>query len=459
MKKIIITILFLLLLCFDKTLRAETPQQTNVLFLVDASFSMRKDWAGGTRWKSTTRLLIDLSDSLSKIPNVNFGIRLFGHLYDESESNCKDTKLELAIGKHEKNKVFEKLMSIRPKGITPIALSLEKAAKDFGEQRKDDKNILILITDGEESCNGNPCEIALLLQQKGIVLKPFIVGLALQENVVNYFNCFGKVINTNNHDELNIAMVNIIDEAIAKTTLQVNLLDQNKKPTETGVGMTFYDAASGISKFHFIHTLNAYSNPDTILLSPIFQYNIQVHTQPELWIKNVSLLRNKHSIVAIDASQGSLEFKLQNSVSKSIMLDRVKCLVYQKDSVQFFNIQKLFSQQKYLVGKYDLEILTLPRIYLKNIAIDPNKITHVEIPAPGLLTINKAYEYIGAIFYKNNNELTKLIDLKPELKQETIALQPGTYVLVYRSKFAKSGHNTITKTIEVESGGSLLVKL
>jgi hypothetical protein len=55
--------------------------------------------------------------------------------------------------------------------------------------------------------------------------------------------------------------------------------------------------------------------------------------------------------------------------------------------------------------------------------------------------------------------LTKLIDLKPELKQETIALQPGTYVLVYRSKFAKSGHNTITKTIEVESGGSLLVKL
>lgn len=459
MKKILFSILCFLLFIFDKPLRAETPQQTNVLFLVDASFSMRKDWTGGTRWKSTTRLLIDLADSLSKVPNVNFGIRLFGHLYDESESNCKDTKLELAIGKHEKDKVYEKLMTIKPKGITPIALSLEKAAKDFGEERKDDKNILILITDGEESCNGDPCKIALILQQKGIVLKPFIVGLALQENVVNYFNCFGKVINTNNHEEFSAAMVNIIDEAIAKTTLQVNLLDQNKKPTETGLGMTFYDASSGISKFHFIHTLNAYSNPDTILLSPIFNYDIQIHTQPEVWIKNVSLLRNKHLTVTTDASQGSLDFKLQNSVSKSIMLDRVKCLVYLKDSLTFFNVQKLFTQQKYLVGKYDLEILTLPRIYLKNIAIDPNKTTHVEIPAPGLLTINKTYEYIGAIFHKNKNELVKLIDLKTELKQETIALQPGTYVLVYRSKFAKSGHNTITKEIEIESGGSLLIKL
>ena len=93
-----------------------------------------------------------------------------------------------------------------------------------------------------------------------------------------------------------------------------------------------------------------------------------------------------------------------------------------------------------LTGKYDLEILTLPRIFINNVQIDDDKTTHIEIPTPGILTMNKSYEYYGVLFMQEKGELKKIYDLKPALKQETIALQPGKYSIVYRAKFKALSH-------------------
>lgn len=435
-----------------------TAQRTNILFLMDGSFSMRKEWTGGSKWKTATRTLSEIADSLSHIDNVYFGLRVFGHQYDESEANCKDSRLEVPLGRYNREKFLDRVSSIRPKGITPIAYALEKASRDFGEDITA-KNILILITDGEESCGGNPCEIATLLQERGVLLKPFVIGMSLTTQVADYFSCVGQTVNTNTDAEFNQKLKNIVDEAIAKTTIQVNLFNAQKQATETGVAMTFYDQQTGIAKHHFYHTLNAYGHPDTITISPLFTYAIQIHTLPERWIRNVTPLHNRHTIVGSDAAQGALDFSLQSNVSKSAIIERIKCILYQKDSTDFFHVQNLNTSIRYLVGKYDAEILTLPRTYLKNITIDPNKTTHVEIPSPGILTINKSYEYFGSIFIEQKSQLVKLYDLTPEQKQETIVLQPGKYLLVYRSKFAKSGHNTINKTFEITTGGSLSLNL
>src|SRR5690606_26909979 len=105
-------------------------------------------------------------------------LRLFGHLYNDSEKNCRDSRLELALGRHSKSRVLNKLKAVRPRGITPIAYSIEKSVNDFN-QATSGRNILILITDGEEACGGDPCKVARELQQRGIILKPFVIGIAL----------------------------------------------------------------------------------------------------------------------------------------------------------------------------------------------------------------------------------------------------------------------------------------
>jgi Ca-activated chloride channel family protein len=100
--------LMLLVLMAPLSAFAQNHQKTNILFLMDASFSMRKDWDGGTKWKTAVNTLTEIVDNTSHIENVNIGLRLFGHLYDESESNCKDTRLELPIGKYTKERFANK---------------------------------------------------------------------------------------------------------------------------------------------------------------------------------------------------------------------------------------------------------------------------------------------------------------------------------------------------------------
>ena len=71
-----------------------------------------------------------------------------------------------------------KIKMAQPKGTTPIAYSLEKSGADFPECANC-RNIIILITDGEEECEGDPCAVSAALQSKGIVLKPFVIGVGL----------------------------------------------------------------------------------------------------------------------------------------------------------------------------------------------------------------------------------------------------------------------------------------
>lgn len=458
LKRIASYIVFFCLIFSTEVSNAQAIQRTRVLFLLDASFSMRKGWDESNKWQVATTTLQSLADSFSTFQNVEMGLRIFGHLFDEGEHNCKDSRLEIPIGLDFSNRLSSKLRSIKPKGITPIAYSIEKAALDFGEVNTG-KNILILITDGEEACEGDPCKVSIALQKNNIVLKPFVIGMSLSKTGVDNFNCIGKTVNTNSAKEFREQLKRLVEEAISKTTLQINLNDAFQNATETDVNMSFYDAETGILKYNFYHSLNAKGLPDTITISPLFKYNIQVHTIPNIKVENVLLEKNRHNIIEVNAAQGFLHFKLQGAISKSAAVDRIKCLVHPIKEAITLHSQKINSKEKYLVGKYELEILTLPRIYIESVKIDQSKTTTVEIPAPGILTINKSYEYFGAILLQEGKNTTKLYDLQPSLKQETIALQPGKYHLVYRSKFAKTIHTTVDKEFEIISGGSVGLKL
>ena len=431
--------------------------RTRILFLVDASLSMRNQWVGGNKWNTAVATIGDIVDSLSNMPNVEVGMRVFGHLFPEPDKNCHDSRLEVAIDSGNAAKIKKKLAEIRPKGITPLVYSIEKCAGDFGNETG--KNIIIIITDGEDACDGDPCTVALTLQKKNIILRPFIIGMSLQPKSYDNMDCVGKLYNTGSTEDFENTMKKVVMEAISKTTLQVNLNDVNGKPTESDVNMTFYDAETGLVKYNFYHSLNARGLPDTIVLSPMFKYNLQIHTVPPIIKNDVQLVKNSHNIINISAPQGYLNFTLQGVISKSSVVDRIKCLVHKPGSAQTLYIQKMNSTEKYITGTYDLEVLTLPRTFIKAVKIGQSKTTDVQIPAPGILTINKTFEAYGGIFIVDKGQMVKIYDLKLKDRQETIALQPGKYRLIYRSKYARTIHTTVDKEFDVTSGGTLSLKL
>ena len=85
---------------------------------------------------------------------------------------------------------------IRARGTPPLAKSLEEGALDFPDNKT--RNIEILITDGKEECNMNPCAVSEMYQRKNIILKPFVIGIGLEKDWKNEFDCIGKFFDATN---------------------------------------------------------------------------------------------------------------------------------------------------------------------------------------------------------------------------------------------------------------------
>lgn len=431
-------------------------ERTRILFILDASLSMKSQWKGGTKWEVACHALNEIADSLSNVPHIEIGLRVLGHMYPQPDMNCHDSRLEVPIDSNNVARIKKKLEEIHPKGITPLVYAIEKTPIDFGDAPA--KNILIVITDGEDACDRDACAVSAMLQKNNIVLRPFIIGMALESQSMQSLGCAGKLVNTNTAEEFSTALKSAVLDAISKTTVQINLNDQSGKPTETDVNMTFYDAANGQVKYNLYHSLNSRGLPDTLNIAPTIKYKLQVHTIPPVFA-DVELVKNTHSTINVSAPQGYLNFILQGTTTKAAAIEHIKGLLHKPGQLQTINVQRINTKEKYLTGTYDMEVTTLPRINLKNVKIDQSKSTDVEIPAPGILTLNKGFEAYGAIFVVEDNKMKKIYDLRLKDKQETMALQPGKYRLVYRAKNARTIHTTVDKEFEITSGGSLSLKL
>ena len=152
-------------------------------------------------------------------------------------------------------------------------------------------------------------------------------------------------------------------------------------------------------------------------------------------------------------------WEFTGTASKSAGIEKIKCLLHQPGETTTVHVQNVNSTEKYITGTYDLEVTTLPRTIVKDVKVEQSKTTDVLIPAPGIVTLNKSFEAYGGLFIVENGKMKKIYDLQLQDKQETLALQPGKYHLVYRSKYARTIHTTVDKEFEITTGGSLSLKL
>src|SRR5919112_2364480 len=74
---------------------AAKPKVTRILFLLDASGSMMARWEGQPRWAVAKRMLAKMVDSLNAYPNLELGLRVYGHQFPNADKNCQDSRLEV----------------------------------------------------------------------------------------------------------------------------------------------------------------------------------------------------------------------------------------------------------------------------------------------------------------------------------------------------------------------------
>lgn len=439
-----------LLLATQSFAQVET-NKTRVLFIFDASQSMYAQWDGNSRMEIAKELLSNMLDSLVDRKNLEIGLRCYGHQKPSPPQDCRDTRLEVDFGENTIPAIKKRLQTLRPKGTTPIAKALESGALDFPNDSYS-RNIIVLITDGIEECSGDPCAVSRLYQEKKIILKPFVIGIGLSEEYKKNFECVGTFYDARNPEQFKSILEVVVSQVLNSTTTQVNLLDENELPTETNIPLSFYDAFSGVLQYNYIHTLNSKGNPDTLVIDPVLSYKVVAHTIPERKAEGEwKLTPGKHTIIPISTPQGQLNITTSNSKSNT------NCIIREHNSPNTLNIQKVNTKQKYITGKYDLEILTLPRIY-ETIDIRQSEETKVQIPESGLVVLSFSSIGFGSIF-KMGNTLEWVCDLKPKRGRQNIYLLPGKYKIVYRAKNALQSAYTKEKIIKVNSVKTITIKL
>jgi len=435
--------------------KKEAPKvQTRILFIFDASLSMIGEWQSDRKITIARNLLSDMLDSLKYLENIDVALRVYGHQKNYPPQDCDDTKLEIPFGSDNAfEKIKHKLKTINPKGTTPIARSLEAAGNDF-PPCDHCRNIIILITDGLEECDGDPCAVSLALQKQGIILKPFVIGIG--KNFLEEFECIGTYYDAASEEEFRKALNIVISQALNSTSCQVNLLDINGNPVETNVNMTFYDNFSGKMIYNYMHTLNARGFPDTLTVDALLNYRIHVHTIPPVFIDSLKLIPGQHTTVAADAPQGYLKLQIGTNPK---MAQQFNCIIRKHNDMQTLNVQNFTETEKYIVGTYDLEILTLPRIYVESVEINQSKTTTVQIPTPGNCTFEMPAVGFASLYVNNGTELEWVYNLRAKALRETLILQPGYYKVVYRSKFHNKSFYTVEKSFEVISNKSIKVNI
>jgi Ca-activated chloride channel homolog len=441
-----------LILFLSFSLLAQKKETTRILFIFDGSNSMNAQWQTTSKIDIAKRLMTETLDSLKGIPNIEFALRMYGHQTQilPGQQDCEDTKLEVPFAEGDANidKIKSKIRGLTPKGTTPIARSLQYSADDFPSVGEGIRNVIILITDGIEACDEDPCAVARALASKGITLKPFIVGIGPGIDF-DQLKCIGNVYDASTEDSFKSILKVVISQAISNTTVQVNLNNIYGKPLETNVAMSFYDQRNGRLLYNFIHTLNYKRIPDTLNIDPLKQYKLVVHTIPAVVKENIQLTPGTHNTIELNTPQGSLELR---AIGSNVNYQEIRCIVKEKGSNNTLHVMSLNQLEKLIVGSYDLEFLTLPRINLKDIKIEQSKTTDIKIAQPGSLNLRVLQRGYGAIFTLENGVDEWVCNLEFDKPMQQYNLQPGKYKIVYRNERHNSSAYTIEKTFKISSG-------
>lgn len=161
---------------------------------------------------------------------VELGVIAYGH---RKKGDCQDIESIVPIGKVDAASINSKIKALQPKGKTPISASLQKAAEEL--KFTEEKATVILVSDGLETCNADPCAVAESLEKQGVDFKAHVVGFDLKEEEMMQLSCIadktgGMLLSAKNAGELSDALGKVVEEVAepepkepAKPVLKVNL--------------------------------------------------------------------------------------------------------------------------------------------------------------------------------------------------------------------------------------------
>ncbi len=179
-------------------------EEGDAILVLDASGSMWGQIDGEAKIGIAKSVLGDLLDELPA--DRRLGLVAYGH---RRKGDCTDIEELAAIGA-DRTAIGAAVEGLSPKGKTPMAASVKLAADKL--KYTEEKATVVLISDGIETCEPDPCGVAAALEQAGVDFTVHVVGFDVtEENAQAQLQCLaentgGKYISASNANELGAAL-------------------------------------------------------------------------------------------------------------------------------------------------------------------------------------------------------------------------------------------------------------
>ncbi|MEQ9811435.1 MAG: VWA domain-containing protein, partial [Azospirillaceae bacterium] len=160
-------------------------QQENVIIVLDASGSMWGQVDGVPKIVIAREVFADLLSDWDTTRNL--GVMAYGH---RREGDCADIQQIIDVGPVDPNTAINTINSVMPRGRTPLTDAVRLAAEQLRYQ--DEPATVILLTDGLETCNADPCALATELEAGGVNFTAHVIGFDVAEADRPQLSCIAE---------------------------------------------------------------------------------------------------------------------------------------------------------------------------------------------------------------------------------------------------------------------------
>lgn len=209
---------------------AEEPPASSILFILDCSGSMWGRIDGEPKISIAKSVLAALLDEVDA--NLSLGLMAYGH---RKKGDCGDIELVAKPGAS-RQKLGQSVKALSAKGKTPIANALARAGDLLGSGES--PGTVVLISDGMETCGGDPCQLAAKLRKQGVSFVIHGVGFDVSGQAAEQLRCIanaagGRYFAADNLAQLKQALGRISASVAEKEPLPAPPRTAEKKPAKS----------------------------------------------------------------------------------------------------------------------------------------------------------------------------------------------------------------------------------
>ncbi len=155
------------------------------MIVLDGSGSMWAPVGGRARIEVAREALGELLKGWD--PKVEVGLMAYGH---RRKNDCADIEVLAPAGPVDAAKLTGIAARITPQGMTPLSAAVKQAAESLRYTER--RAIVILISDGIETCKADPCALGAELKKLGIDFRAHVIGFAVQRQDEGGLRCLAS---------------------------------------------------------------------------------------------------------------------------------------------------------------------------------------------------------------------------------------------------------------------------